>query len=145
MIAFIDTHTLIGWIRESGEKDKVGVAAQKLMDNLERQKADVVVSTGSVVAFLNALPESERQIQIALLEQCLIVHPFDAHAAQVANGLSKQAGELDAYDGDKDRLKAHLRLVGTARASGSEVLYSPDGDLRKLAELAGLTAKNLAS
>ena len=147
-MVFVDTTTLLAWARDPAAAfdGETARRAGALMSRLERGGTDVAVATASVVTFLNAVPKQEQQLQVAVLEQALIIFPFDAPAKAHAERLYNNAApSLKGYRREAEKLKAHLRIVAPALHRGVETFYSPDPDLRRLAAAGGLATADLPS
>ncbi|MFP4106001.1 MAG: type II toxin-antitoxin system VapC family toxin [Phycisphaerae bacterium] len=145
MIACIDTMVLVWWIREecsAGQQEMVK-RAQWLMESFDEEQTSVIISTITEAEFLRGSSEQERRAQSRILHETFLVKPFDSIAANLIGTHFPRNWRPDDYQGRRTAMKADMLIVATAVAAGADVLYSHDANCRKLAESAGLQARDL--
>ena len=130
IIVAVDSMTLVWGIRRRGQPDKVK-HARYLFENLEKEKAQIVVPSIVVAEFVIPLKTSkEREEMIVRLQKRFLIAPFDAKDAAVAADLwhdGKKTREM-RQPGARVRLKADAMIVATAYGHGAQAFYTDDDD-----------------
>jgi hypothetical protein len=115
-----------------------------LLDQLAASEETVFLPTVALAEFLLGVDPTDHGSVIADLQERFVVRPFDLPAMSWAARLWLMHRELPkAAQIGRVCLKADVMIVATAKAAGVSVFYSHESKVRKLAELAGMTAKDL--
>lgn len=144
MIVCLDPHVLVWGVRcyaDEGQEEMVP-RAQKLLEQLEKEKATIIVPAPVVAEYLLGVPpERQPEVHEALAKRFAIA-PFDAAAAALfaeiwyrRNGGRSVSEEmrfgLDCTS--KHVLKVDCQIVAIARSRKANVIYSHDEGVRKFA------------
>lgn len=119
--------------------------AKLLIRELNEAGEKIIIPTVAVTELLCGVLASDHGDFIAELQRRFIVIPFDLRASALAAELfiaHDEWPESERYE-TRPRLKADTKIIATAKIAGAATFYSHDKRARKLAELAGMTAKNL--
>ena len=115
-----------------------------LLNELSEKKATIIVPTIIVAELLIPLPAEEHGNFLGQLEKYFFCPPFDLRACGLAAELwIKHRSQPEGDRINRVTLKADVMIIATAKSAGATVFYSHDKKCRKLAEQAGLTAKDL--
>lgn len=118
--------------------------AWMLLEMLHDEQRQVVVPTIAVAELLTGIPHAQHGQFVAELQQRFFMPPFDVRAASVAAKLWQDHRGLPKSDQlARSVLKADAMIVATAKVAGATDFYSHERKARRLAELAGLNAKDL--
>ena len=150
MIAGIDTMTVAWGFRDPerpgdpADLKEKRRRAQILFAELEAKKATIVVPTIVVAELLIPLPAEAHGNFLAELNKYFFCPPFDLRACGLAAELWVKHRALAKEDQLVRRtLKADTMIVATAKSVGATVFYSHDHKCRRLAQQAGMIAKDL--
>jgi predicted nucleic acid-binding protein len=145
MIAFIDTMVLIWWVRRQSTQGQENMIqrAHWLMEDLEQQCANVMVSSISVAEFLRGSTAAQQAEQMAIIEEVFLPAPFDQRAALTLAARSPAARGIKEYVDRTVAFKADQMIVASAAANKVNILYSHDVGMRKLATAFGIEARDL--
>lgn len=144
LITAIDAMVLVWGIRQDGTTEEVKRAAW-LFNTLERDNAQIILPATALSEYLIPYGPSEHADIIAQLSRRFFLAPFDAKCAAMAARLFSRgkAGRPMGQKNSRNLLKSDAYIVATAAVHGARRFYSNDKWCRKLAEKAGLTAKDL--
>lgn len=156
MIAF-DTMILIYGLRalnrgagpkSEKERERRRRARILLTESKQRFRSNqIIVPTIVVAELLTGIPSEAHGTVIANLQENFFCPPFDIRATTIAATVWQarvQAGP-PVSGAERRNLKADVLIVATAKLAGARRFYSTDPDCRRVAEIAGLLARDLPS
>jgi predicted nucleic acid-binding protein len=115
-----------------------------LIRDLEDKDEKIIIPAISVAELLTPLDAQEHGDFIAVLTQRFFCPPFDVRAASLSAQLWQYHRGLPPKEQlQRSVLKADVLIVAVARLAGATTFYSHDAKCRKLAERAGMKAKEL--
>jgi len=125
--------------------DELRIRAKILLFQLARDKATVVFPTIAVAELLVPVPDAQKGILIAALNEKFVCGPFDLPASAIAAELWSRHAELPKELQYRERhvLKADAMILAAAKAAGVTEFYSHDRRCRKLAGLIGMKGRDL--
>lgn len=144
LITAIDAMVLVWGIRRDGTEEEVKRAAW-LFKILERDNSQIILPATALSEYLIPYRPSEHADVIAQLSRRFFLAPFDVKCAALAARLFS-IGKAERHMGKRNArklLKSDAYIVATAAVHGARLFYSNDKWCRKLAEKAGLTARDL--
>jgi predicted nucleic acid-binding protein len=149
----IDTMVIIFGLR-TARKGR-GRAADKAITEL-RRRANVLISTLAenretvivpsivVAELLAGIPTKDHGNFLSELQERFFIVPFDVRASQVAAQLwQKHRGLPKEAQIARSTLKADAMIVASAFIAGATVFYTHQAKVRNLAELAGMSGRDL--
>ena len=115
-----------------------------LLDELHEAKEEVIIRAVAVAELLLGIEPKNHGLFVAKLQENFRLPPFDLAACSLASRLWQTARELPK-DQQQERvcLKADVMIVATAKVAGTTTFYSHEPKVRKIAEMAGMTPKDL--
>jgi len=131
----VDTNTLHWAVRKQGSSDKI-THARYLFQELERDKAQIIVPSIVVAEYIIPVPPNLRSPVVAKLGQRFIIEPFDAKDATLAAKLwdyGKAHRNMGAQN-SRTTLRADTLIVATAVNHGATEFYTDDADCLALAK-----------
>jgi predicted nucleic acid-binding protein len=144
-VVSIDSQVL-GWYVQDPSKNSDGRIrrARWLIDDLAREKVQILLPSLALSEFLHPVDEIDRRAIWATVAEVLHIAPHDAHAAEIGAKLAVLAlARPRSEPGDRQVAKADAQIVASAKAAGATVFYSDDQSCRALAEAAGMEARVL--
>ncbi|HVA48043.1 MAG TPA: PIN domain-containing protein [Pirellulales bacterium] len=118
--------------------------AWMLLEMLHDEKRQIVVPTVAVAELLAGIPHAQHGQFVAEMQQRFFMPPFDIRAASVSAKLWQDHRGLPKADQlSRSVLKADALIIATAKVAGATDFYSHERKARRLAELAGLSGKDL--
>jgi PIN domain len=118
--------------------------AEILLEELFERKEKIVVPTVMVAELLVKIDPRKHGDFIAALQERFFCPPLDLRASALAAELLQQHRQLPAGEQQsRSIVKADVFIVATAKVAAATVFYSHDPKCRKIAELAGMEAKDL--
>src|SRR5579885_1321006 len=115
-----------------------------LLDDLAAKKETVILPTVAAAEFLLGVDPARHGSVVADLQERFVLRPFDLPAMSWAARRWQQHRNLPkAEQISRVCLKADVMIVATAKVAGVSVVYSHESKVRKLAQLAGVTGKDL--
>ncbi len=109
-----------------------------LIDDLEREEAQVVVPAIAVAEYLTPIAPERHRYVLGKVSARYFIAPFDVKAVSIAASLfsigQKLRADKKGTEGNRRVLRADSNIIASAKASGATVIFSNDADLRKLAE-----------
>ena len=143
-IVAVDCMTLIWGIRKGPKPADKIERASLLFEQLEVDKATVIVPSVVLAEFLVAVPAEQRAQTAAAMGERFRVEPFDLHDAVLAAELwsegksHRQMGKPNA----RIALRADTLIIATARNHGAQEFFTDDDDCFRLANTV-MTARRL--
>jgi predicted nucleic acid-binding protein len=144
--AGLDNHILIWAIRgvaEVGQETMIR-RAKLLLEELEKEQADIVIPAVVVSEFLTGVPKPQHTELLRVLSRRFQLPPFDVRAAAVAATIWRDNAEKnpelreqirETFPGvERAKIKADIQIIATCVARNVDVLFSHDGPLRTLAK-----------
>jgi predicted nucleic acid-binding protein len=140
-----DNHILIWGIRATATRgqESMIVRAKTLIEDLDRNDAEILVPAVVVAEFLAGAPKEQHTELLNVLHRRFQLPPFDVRAAAVSAGLWRDFAERNPtlreqirteFPGTQNvKIKADVQILATALARGAETLYTQDGPLTTLA------------
>ncbi len=143
-IVAIDSMTLIWGVRRDGPQDDIK-HARILFDELEHNKAIIIVPAIVVAEYLTAIKPSDMEKTAIEIGKLFHIAPFDVRDAVLAAKLYKDGKSKRNLNkpGTRICLRADTFIVATAKNHGALEFYTDDKDCLEMAKRAGLQAKNL--
>jgi predicted nucleic acid-binding protein len=118
--------------------------AEILLEELFERKEKIVVPSVMVAELLVKIDSSKHGEFVAALQERFFCPPLDLRASAVAAELlQKYRPPPEAEHHARSIVKADVFIVATAKVAGATVFHSHDPKCRKIAELAGMEAKDL--
>lgn len=153
MLVAFDSNVLI-WLFRDPDVDQRGLKpetieyqkrAKILALNLEQAKAQIVVPTIAIAECLcGTSPKQHGQFILEFQDRFFHIPTFDLRAAAKSAELWQIHKKLpEAERMERRTLKLDVMIVACAHAAGVGVFYSHDGKCRRMAERAGMVAKDL--
>jgi predicted nucleic acid-binding protein len=146
----LDTMTMIWGLRLGGPTpSNAHVAdmqrrARILLDELDEDKARIIVPTIVVAELLIGMPATDHGRFITELQKQFFLPTLDLRGAEIAAGLWQKHRTLPTSQQIKrTTLKADVLIIAIAKVAGATAFYSHDAKARKLAEIAGLNGYDL--
>jgi predicted nucleic acid-binding protein len=148
----IDAMVLIWGLKSAQHKGKKPSAhdvemrrrTRILFEELAEDKETVVVSAVVAAEVMAGIDPADHPNFVAELQGRFFLPPFNLQAASVAATLWRATRVLPKDEQpDRKTLKADVMIVAAAKVAGATKLFSHDGNLKKLAARAGITASDL--
>jgi predicted nucleic acid-binding protein len=118
--------------------------ARYLLELIEEEDYTVVLPTIVASEFLCGVKPENRSRVLSKLHETYILATFDVSSALIAANVFEQAKQVSAKDfTSRVSMKADLKIVSNAKSMKVKRFYSHDAGTRKLAELAGMEARDL--
>lgn len=139
-IICFDTSTLSHYIWPDQRYLSKHKKAKRLVEELEKKKAKLYISTVALAELLARFPEeSKREELFNKLEGLFKFADFDIKSAFQTSSLYKKQQELKKTDNDeiqisRDHIKIDCQIIGTAKAIGASCLYSEDKGIPGISE-----------
>ena len=130
--------TVTPWVTEMRRRSRL------LIRELEERKERIIIPTVAVAELLVGVASSDHGNFVAVLTERFFCPPLDLRAAALAAELWQYHRDLPAEQQiERKVLKSDVLIVATAKVAGATSFYSHDDKCRKLAERAGLKARDL--
>lgn len=133
--------------KETRPKDfkDLHLRARILIAELADEGTMVVLPTIAVSELLVPVPEAQKGVLIAELNERFACQPFDLRASALAAELWARRTKLpkELQYTERHVLKADAMILAVAKVAGAKWFYSHDARCRKLAELIGMKGIDL--
>ncbi len=115
-----------------------------LFQDLDEAKARIIIPTVSVSELMCPIDPQQHGHFAAIVSQRFHCPPFDLPAAALAARLWQHNRSLPPEEQiQRSILKADVLILATAKTAGARYFFSHDAKCRKLAEFAGMIARDL--
>lgn len=141
MVVCLDTHVLIWGVRgfASPGQEEMPSRARAFLEKLSRDREQVIIPAPVVAEYLIGVSPAYQQSSLEKMGKSFVIAPFDAAAAGEAARIRTALGigggpTVSGPNGNCNRtaLKFDLLIVAVALSRKCDVIYSSDGDFKKL-------------
>lgn len=131
----IDTQTLIWAVRKDGTAEELE-RAEWLFEQLEVEKAQVVIPSVVIAEYLGPIPKSKHAATIEAINRRFLIKPFDVECASLASELFNIGKPMrpSGIPLGREVLRADTLIIATAKVHKAKVFYSNDKDCLALAK-----------
>ena len=114
---------------------ELSLCSNRLLDQLSRDEATIILPTVAISELLVPVPLSESGLLIRALAEQFVCPAFDLPAAAIAANLWASHKKLprDQQYSNRHVLKADTLIIASAKAAGATIFYSNDRKCRALA------------
>lgn len=133
-------------MRKTNPPHEMTKRARYLFDELERDKAQIVLPSIVVTEFLCAVHDAARASVLAGLNRRFRIEPFDVRDTVLAAQLwdHGNARRKKGSPGGRVALRSDIYIIATAAGHGAKEFYTDDERCYRLAkQVPGITAKRL--
>ncbi|HEX3151370.1 MAG TPA: PIN domain-containing protein [Gemmataceae bacterium] len=145
----LDTMALIWGIQESGNPKQANLREMQcraaiLIEMLDDDSEKICIPCISVSELLVKVDDKDHAAFVASLQKSFFCPSFDIRASVLAAKLYQQHKKLSPEEQTgRTTLGSDVKIIATAKIAGATAFYSNDKKCRKLATLAGMTARDL--
>ena len=147
----LDTQIMIWGIKKQATPTQIEMIekAIRFIDKLDKERARIIIPAVVIGELLSNVPQEKYQEVLDCLTSNFQVQPFDFKSALLyANRFYeyKQKNNPEAIfesdSGNRQKIKADLMIVASAKSADVGILYSNDNDIIKYSE-GFISAKNM--
>jgi predicted nucleic acid-binding protein len=153
-VVSVDANVLVWMFREGHYKNAGTLASAELaelqkrsdilLQDLNRRAVKVILSTMVVSEYLAGIEEKRQADALGSLRSSFEIYSFDLPSCLLAARLWQARPQATTgVPGQRVAMKADVMAVATAKVHGATEFYSHDANCRKVAESAGMVARDL--